>query len=117
MLSTPTRALDNALGGGPTRGPAPRTAVPGRRSAGRERGLLPTGPVRTAVSGQGRAVVYRACGPSRQDVAVRVIAAHLGVDHLALRDSRLEDAELAAAEELSGRPEGRAPGVLPAQFM
>lgn len=100
-VSTLVRALDDALGGGLR--PGLLYLVAGQLDAGV--GLLPTGPVRAAVFDWERAVVYGACGPSRQDVATRVIAAHLGIDHRALRDGRLSDAERAAAADLSGRPE------------
>ncbi|MGW0866918.1 DnaB-like helicase C-terminal domain-containing protein [Streptomyces sp. NPDC002611] len=99
-VSTSVGALDAALGGGLQ--PGRLYLVVGEQDAGT--GLLPTGAARAAVFDDGRGVLYGACGPSRRDIAARVMAAHLDVDYLALRDGQLEDAERAAVAELSAQP-------------
>ncbi|WP_157876968.1 DnaB-like helicase C-terminal domain-containing protein [Streptomyces graminilatus] len=99
-LSTSVSALDAALGGGLH--PGRLYLVVGDQEAGV--GLLPTGAARAAVFDDGRGVLYGACGPSRQDIAARVMASHLDIDYIALRDGKLEEPDHAAVTELSAQP-------------
>jgi len=87
-LSTGIRTLDDALGGLQPGRFYLIAAAPGAGSS-----LIATAAARTAALDHHQTVLYAASGLSRQDVAARVIAAHLPVDYRRLRSGRLTTTE------------------------
>ncbi|WP_100112588.1 DnaB-like helicase C-terminal domain-containing protein [Streptomyces alboflavus] len=90
-------ALDAAVGG---LLPGKLTLVAGAPGAGPS--LLVGAAARHTAFARRRSVLYAASGLTREDVAMRVIAAEGGVDYRRLRQKQLTDQEAQTAAEVAG---------------